>query len=177
MVAARRPLPANPVPNPAMPHSRRDWLKAAAGGAAALFLGNGWLADELFAAKPVRMTLYKSPTCGCCSKWVEHVQQAGVVVDARNLDDARMQEIKASLGVPAELQSCHTGMVGGYAVEGHVPADVILAALREKPAGTLLSVPGMPVGSPGMEMGSRTDRYQVVLYDRKTRRSRVYASR
>lgn len=160
-----------------MPHSRRDWLKAAAGGAAALFLGSGWIADELLAAKPVRMTLYKSPTCGCCNQWVEHVRNAGVVVDAHNLNDARMLEIKASLGVPPELQSCHTGTVAGYAIEGHVPADVILRALREKPPGTLLSVPGMPVGSPGMEMGPRKDRYDVVLYHRTTRRSRVYASR
>ena len=160
-----------------MPHSRRDWLKAAAGGAAALFLGNGSLARELFAATPVPMTLYKSPTCGCCSKWVEHVRQAGFAVTAKDLDDARLQEVKASLGVPPELQSCHTGVVGGYAIEGHVPADVILQALREKPAGTLLTVPGMPVGSPGMEMGPRKDRYDVVLHDRRTRRSRVYASR
>ncbi|HEY0995372.1 MAG TPA: DUF411 domain-containing protein [Gemmatimonadaceae bacterium] len=160
-----------------MPHSRRDWLKAAAGGAAALFLGNGFLARDLFAATPARMTLYKSPTCGCCTKWVEHVRKAGFTVDAKDLDDARMQEVKASLGVPAELQSCHTGLVGGYAIEGHVPADVIAKALREKPAGTLLTVPGMPMGSPGMEMGARRDRFDVVLYDRTTRRSRVYASR
>ena len=157
--------------------NRRDWLKSAFGGAAAMLVADSLLARPVDAAKPHAMTVYKSPSCGCCGEWVKHVRAAGFAVTVKDVGDAQLSELKSTLGVPDALQSCHTGVVGGYSVEGHVPADVIQKALREKPAGTLLAVPGMPVGSPGMEVGSRKDRYDVVLYDRRTRRSRVYASR
>lgn len=157
-----------------MPLSRRDWIKAAA----ALLVTDSAVARALEGmAKPGAMTVYKSPTCGCCSEWIKHVRRAGFTADVRDVSDDQLSQLKETLGVPGELQSCHTAVLGAYVVEGHVPADLIQKLLREKPAGTLLAVPGMPAGSPGMEVGSRKDPYDVVLYDRKTRRSRVYARR
>lgn len=121
------------------------------------------------------MTVYKSPTCGCCNAWIKHVQAAGYRVKAVDVDD--VTPYKEKFGVPLELASCHTGVVEGYAVEGHVPADLIDKLLREKPKGAkALIVPGMPVGSPGMEVGNRKDAYNVILVDNKGKRS-VYARR
>jgi len=95
------------------------------------------------------VTVYKSPTCGCCSRWIVHLQQAGFVVTAHDTDN--VAPIKRQHGVPQALESCHTALVGGYVVEGHVPADVIQRLLRERPAIAGIAVPGMPAGSPGME--------------------------
>jgi hypothetical protein len=126
-----------------------------------------------FAAAPVPITVYKTPTCGCCKKWVEHLGAHGFAVTAKDMDD--LSEVKATFGIPAELQSCHTATVGKYVVEGHVPADVIQKMLKEQPAIAGLAVPGMPMGSPGME-GGRAEPYEVVAFDRKGKRS-VYAKR
>ena len=120
------------------------------------------------------MTVYKDPNCGCCTEWVSHVRKAGFVVTVR--DTADMSSVKASFGVPSALESCHTARVGAYAIEGHVPADLIQKLLREQPAARGLAVPGMPMGSPGMEQGSQKDAYDVVLFD-KAGKTRVYASR
>jgi hypothetical protein len=120
------------------------------------------------------MTIYKDPNCGCCTEWVKHVQAAGFVATVR--DTADMDTVKASMGVPATLKSCHTAKVGAYVVEGHVPADLIVRLLIEKKSDARgLAVPGMPMGSPGME-GSRKDRYDVMLFD-KAGKAKVYASR
>ena len=91
-------------------------------------------------------------------------------------DTADMASVKSSMGVPSGLESCHTARVGNYTIEGHVPADVIERLLKEAPAGRGLAVPGMPAGSPGMEMGGRKDKYDIMLFDRSGK-SRVYASR
>lgn len=116
------------------------------------------------AALPV-MTVYKSPTCGCCKNWVDHVEAEGFQVEVHDLDD--MSEIKAEAGVPERARSCHTAIVGGYAIEGHVPAATIKRLLREKPGVAGLAVPGMPTGSPGMEVpGQPADKYDVVAFDR-----------
>ena len=121
------------------------------------------------------MTVYKDPNCGCCTEWVAHVRKAGFVVTVR--DTADMASVKSSFGVPSSLESCHTARVGAYAIEGHVPADVIQKLLREQPAAARgLAVPGMPMGSPGMDQGSQKDAYDVVLFD-KAGKTRVYASR
>ena len=120
------------------------------------------------------MTVYKDPNCGCCTEWVGHVRKAGFVVTVR--DTADMASVKASFGVPSALESCHTARVGAYAIEGHVPADLIQKLLREQPVARGLAVPGMPMGSPGMEQGSQKDAYDVVLFD-KAGKTRVYASR
>ena len=109
------------------------------------------------------MTVYKSPTCGCCSMWVEHMEAAGFDVESVDRDD--MGAVKDSLGVPSHLSSCHTGVIGDYVVEGHVPAEHVARMLEEAPDAEGLAVPGMPVGSPGMEMGDRRDPYDVVVFD------------
>lgn len=115
-------------------------------------------------AKPV-VTVYKSPTCGCCGKWVIHMREAGFDVKTTDVDD--MSKVKASYGVSPELGSCHTALVGGYVVEGHVPADSVKRLLREKPKVAGIAVPGMPVGSPGMEVPSgQKDAYDVVAFQR-----------
>lgn len=125
------------------------------------------------AGVPRAITVYKDPNCGCCTAWVKHMQMAGFAVTAHDTTD--MATVKASMGVPKSLESCHTARVGSYAVEGHVPADVIVKLLQQKPAGLGLAVPGMPIGSPGME-GTPADRYDIMLFD-KSGKSRVFASR
>ncbi len=120
------------------------------------------------------MTVYKDPNCGCCAEWVSHVRKAGFVVTVR--DTADMSSVKASFGVPSALESCHTARVGAYAIEGHVPADLIQKLIREKPVARGLAVPGMPQGSPGMEQGAPKDAYEVLLFD-KAGKTRVFASR
>ena len=107
------------------------------------------------------VTVYKSPTCGCCSMWVEHLEASGFEVESIARTD--MGAVKDSLGVPSHLSSCHTGVVDGYVVEGHVPAEQIKRLLDERPDALGLSVPGMPIGSPGMEVGDQRDPYDVVL--------------
>lgn len=122
---------------------------------------------------PVALVVYKSPTCGCCTAWIEHVERNGFRCTVYNLPD--LTETKAAFGVPRALESCHTAQVGGYTVEGHVPADLIQRLLREKPTVRGIAVPGMPIGSPGME-GGRPERYDVLLFDRAGK-TRVYATR
>jgi hypothetical protein len=125
-------------------------------------------------AKPVPITVYKSPTCGCCAKWVEHLQAAGFRPEVH--DETQMDAVKAKVGVPADLRSCHTAIVDGYAIEGHVPADVIRKLLEERPKVAGIAVPGMPVGSPGMESGDQKTPYDVVAYTKDGTTS-IYAKR
>lgn len=120
------------------------------------------------AAKPV-MTVYKDPSCGCCSKWIEHMQQNGFEVKA--LDVADIDVVKKGNGVPPALSSCHTAVVGGYVVEGHVPASAVKRMLAEKPAIAGIAVPGMPAGSPGMELPGRHDSFSVVSFDKAGKQS------
>ncbi len=108
--------------------------------------------------------VYKSPTCGCCSKWVDHLKANGFTVRSHDTHDVVTH--KARLGVPAGYGSCHTAQVGGYLVEGHVPAKDIKRLLKEKPRARGLAVPAMPMGSPGMETGGRKDAYDVFLVNR-----------
>jgi len=117
-----------------------------------------------FAAEALpRMTVTKDPSCGCCGAWVEHVRQAGFVVEV--VESPEVNRLKVLLGVPQALASCHTAEIGGYVIEGHVPADAIKRLLVERPLAKGLAVPGMPVGSPGMEVeGVEDDTYEVVLF-------------
>lgn len=149
--------------------SRRSFISAAA-----IVLASRPLhALEAFSSLP-DITVYKDPSCGCCIKWVAHMKAAGFKVIAH--DTADVASVKASMGVPAALQSCHTGVIAGYAIEGHVPADVVKKLLAEKPKDVRgLAVPGMPQGSPGMETG-RTDHYEIMAFDRAGK-TRVFASR
>jgi len=125
------------------------------------------------AAKP-SVTVYKSPTCGCCSLWVDHMRKNGFEVKAMDVDD--VSTVKKAYGVPAALTSCHTSLVNGYVIEGHVPADAVARLLRERPAVAGLAVPGMPIGSPGMEVGARRDPYVISSFD-KAGQSAVYERR
>jgi hypothetical protein len=114
------------------------------------------------AADAPRLVVYKDPNCGCCKKWVEHMQQAGFRVETH--DTSGVDGIKDQAGVPTGVRSCHTGMVGGYAIEGHVPAEAVRRLLREHPAGVAgLAVPGMVTGSPGME-GPDPQHYDVIAF-------------
>jgi len=127
------------------------------------------------AAKTV-IKIYKSPTCGCCKNWVDHVREAGFVAEVFDLPEAELQARKTRLGVGPRLASCHTAIVNGYVVEGHVPAADIQRMLRDKPAIAGIAAPGMPVGSPGMEVpGGRKDKYDVVAFT-KDGTTKVFAS-
>jgi len=125
------------------------------------------------AAKPVAIKVYKTPQCGCCKSWITHLRKNGFQVEAVDMPDLSM--VKAKYGVKSELQSCHTAVVNGYVVEGHVPADLIQKLIRDKPAVAGLAVPGMPAGSPGME-GAFKQAYEVYSFD-KSGKTRVYARR
>ena len=108
-------------------------------------------------------TVYKSPTCGCCSLWNRHLEENGFEIVAHDRTD--MTAVKDSLGIPSDLSSCHTAVIDGYVVEGHVPAASILRLLEERPEALGLTVPGMPLGSPGMEQGDLKQSYDVLLVD------------
>jgi hypothetical protein len=120
-------------------------------------------------AKPtaVPIQVFKTPTCGCCAKWVDHMKAAGFAPEVQDLPN--LSVVKSNAGVPANLQSCHTALVGGYVVEGHVPAETVKRLLKEKPRVAGIAVPGMPIGSPGMEQGDRRDAYEVLTFTRDGR--------
>ncbi len=107
--------------------------------------------------------VFKSPTCGCCADWVDHLRANGFDVEVTETDN--LNPIKIDAGLTPALASCHTGFIGDYVIEGHVPASDIHRLISEAPEARGLSVPGMPVGSPGMEMGDRKDAYQVLLFN------------
>jgi len=115
-----------------------------------------------FAIQMQRVQAYKSPTCGCCTLWVEHMRKSGFSVEAYDVRD--VAPLRERFGVPDVLASCHTSVVGGYVIEGHVPAEDIQRLLRERPKATGIAVPGMVQGSPGMEQGRGKDPYDVVLF-------------
>jgi hypothetical protein len=117
-----------------------------------------------------RVVVTKDPTCGCCTAWAEHLRGAGFPVEV--VETAEINRVKTRLGVPSALASCHTAEVGGYVIEGHVPAAEIRRLLAERPAARGLAVPGMPMGSPGMEMeGMEPDTFEVVLFGPSGRRT------
>lgn len=113
--------------------------------------------------EPIPMNVYMSPLCGCCGVWVEHVEEHGFEVEVHHRTD--QGEVKRAFGVPMALASCHTAVVNGYIIEGHVPGEDVRRFLAEAPAARGLAVPGMPVGSPGMEApDGRVDPYEVLLF-------------
>jgi hypothetical protein len=113
------------------------------------------------------MIVYKSPTCGCCDGWVDHIRAAGFTVIERDTSD--VGAVKDRLGVLPSLGSCHTAIVAGYVVEGHVPADDVIRLLEERPAIVGIAVPGMPAGSPGMESARPFVPYDVIAFDKNGR--------
>lgn len=132
---------------------RRSMLQWMAVSAAAMPFPAG-------AAARTAVRVFKSPSCGCCGDWVAHLKASGFDVTVEDVGNAAA---RARLGIPASLGSCHTAEVGGYAIEGHVPAADIRRLLAERPKARGLAVPGMPMGAPGMEQGGRRDPYDVLL--------------
>jgi hypothetical protein len=124
------------------------------------------------AAAKTAIAVYKSPTCGCCSKWIDYMRQHGFAVTATNMPD--VTPVKVKHGVPAKLASCHTSLVGGYVIEGHVPVTDIQRLLRERPKIAGLAAPGMPAGSPGMDVPNSPP-YDVLSFDAGGR-TRVYST-
>lgn len=134
-----------------------------------------WAQAQRAAAAP-SVDVFKSATCGCCAKWVDHMKQAGFTVHVTDLPEPELQKIKDRYGVPASARSCHTARVNGFTVEGHVPAPEVKRLLKEKPQVAGLAVPGMPLGSPGMEVSGVTPQpYQVFTFD-KAGATKVFAT-
>jgi len=144
-----------------------------AGGVAAAVIFTAVLAVKPSTALAMTdIVVYKTASCGCCHGWVEHLQNAGFSVTAH--DVTNLGEIKAQMGIPNDLATCHTAVMGRYVIEGHVPAEIITKVLTEQPDIAGIAVPGMPIGSPGME-GPNARPYQVIAFDAKGGRS-VYAT-
>jgi hypothetical protein len=150
--------------------NRREFLGTALGASALAVVAP----RALRAAPPIAMTVYKSPSCGCCKEWIKHVKANGFAVKVIDMDD--VTPMKRSAGVPLNMESCHTALVGKYVIEGHVPADLIKKILAEKPVLVGLSVPGMPLGAPGMEESGPARPYKVMAFMRDGS-SKLYASR
>lgn len=153
-------------PTTASTSTRRAWLAATLP-----LLAAGALPLAVKAAVPTPVEVWKDPNCGCCQDWVDHMQTNGFAV---KVHDTGNNAVRARLGLPQKLGSCHTALVGGYVVEGHVPASDVRKLLQQKPKALGLAVPGMPVGSPGMDgavYGDRRDPYDVLLvaHDGSTR--------
>ena len=148
-----------------MNRQRRQVVAVLAAAPMATILGRAEAAGR-------RIEVWKSPDCGCCAEWVKQLGAAGFDVKVNNTGN---NGARARLGMPAKLGSCHTGLVDGYVVEGHVPVADIERLLAERPVALGLAVPGMPVGSPGMEMDGRRDPYDVLLVA-KTGGTKVFSS-
>ena len=130
----------------------------------AILIAGGFALVQSAGAETPTIQVYKTPTCGCCTKWIDHLRAEGFDVEATDLPD--LSELKATNGVSPALASCHTAMVDGYVLEGHVPAEDVKRMLAEKPKIAGLAVPGMPMGSPGMEHRDTTrhERFEVVAF-------------
>jgi hypothetical protein len=147
-----------------MTMNRRDWLHLALAGVATSVLTRR-ASGEPFGTRKARIAVYKSPTCGCCGLWVDHLKEAGFQVEVKDSED--VTPVKQRLGVPYGKGSCHTAEIAGYFIEGHVPAEDIKRLLAEKPDAKGLVLPGMPMGSPGLEGPEGTARpYTVELVGR-----------
>jgi len=141
--------------------SRRDFLSHTAGLAIAA-AGAGRL---LAIAPSPLVTVYKSGTCKCCARWVEHLKLNGFTTEAHDVDP--VDPVKDRYGVPKAVRGCHTGIVDGYVIEGHVPADDITRLLKERPKIMGLAVPGMPPSSPGMyQPGDAKEPYEVLAFEK-----------
>ncbi len=136
--------------------SRREAALMVGAAAAALFAG------AAFAEDGKKIIVHKSATCGCCGGWAKHMRQAGFI--AEEIIEPDMKAVKARLGVPEKMASCHTAELDGYLIEGHVPAQAVAQLLKERPKAIGLAAPGMPMGSPGMEMGE-PEVYTLYLFD------------
>ena len=114
-------------------------------------------------AKSPELMVFKLPTCGCCNAWVTHMQEAGFTSESENLSERKLFNLKKRVGLTPKFFSCHTAFINNYIVEGHVPSRDVLLLLMQKPNALGLTVPGMPVGSPGMKMGNHRDPFDTLL--------------
>lgn len=128
----------------------------------AFFMATLWAFPALAAADGA-IEVWKSAACQCCGKWVEHLEANGFAVKVNNARSSTLADIKRQAGIEEKLASCHTAMIDGYIIEGHVPAADIKRLVAERPDALGLTVPGMPIGSPGMEQGGKTEAYDVLL--------------
>ncbi len=151
-----------PVPD-GMPTPHDAHAPSAIGEAASLAVAAA-LPTRTDAGALPKALVYKTPACGCCSLWVDHLREAGFEVDARDLND--IVPVKMDAGVPPRMSSCHTALIDGYVVEGHVPAEHVKRLLEERPDIAGIAVPGMPIGSPGME-GPGARPYRILSWDRQ----------
>jgi hypothetical protein len=143
--------------------TRRAWIATLGRTIAAGAALGALVPSPAHAAARATLTVYKDPNCDCCTKWVEHLRAAGLQPAVHDRTD--MDSLKDSLGVPATLRSCHTAVAGKYVIEGHVPAADVKRLIASAPKGIVgIAVPGMPAGSPGMEMGGRADHYDVIAF-------------
>lgn len=126
----------------------------------------GAIAYSASAADPRVVHVTKTPTCGCCAAWVEHIEEAGFDVVVRDVSNEALDAFKRRVGIAARYRSCHTAQVEGYVIEGHVAAREIVRLLEERPDALGLAVPGMPLGSPGMDFGKRRQSYETLLITR-----------
>lgn len=147
-----------------MQHGHRYDRRAVLGG---LALALSSLTTRVWAQSAPAIKVFKDPNCKCCSGWVEHLRSHGFETTVS--ESSEMKAVKARLGVPAALSSCHTAELSGYVIEGHVPAHAIQRLLAEKPQAIGLAVPGMPAGSPGM--GGEPEPYDVVIFTQDGQRS------
>ncbi|MEO7455410.1 MAG: DUF411 domain-containing protein [Gemmatimonadaceae bacterium] len=144
--------------------TRREWCAAALRVVMSGVALNAMRPGTALASTAAPLTVYKDPSCGCCTKWVAHLRSSGLSPVVKDRSD--MDSLKDSLGVPVALRSCHTAVAGKFIIEGHVPAADVKRLLATAPKGVLgIAVPGMPAGSPGMEMPGRADRYDVVAFE------------
>jgi hypothetical protein len=145
--------------------SRREWLAHALGAVAGLAATGSaaFLLEAAPGAPPIPMTVHKDKSCACCEKWVSHVRASGFQVTVR--DEPDIDGVKDQLGVPKAVRSCHTALVGGYLIEGHVPASDVKRLLQTRARVVGLTVPGMPSGTPGMEGPKGKEPYEVLSFD------------
>lgn len=147
---------------------RKNTVRLAVSAIAVVALGLGVVAQQkpAPAAAPMKATVYKTSSCGCCRLWVDHLKANGFDVQAMDVWSADVRNVSKMAGLKDEDTSCHTAKIGNYTIEGHVPADDIKRLLKEKPAGVVgLAAPGMPQGSPGMEQGAK-EPYDVIAFKR-----------
>lgn len=168
--ARQRAVTPTPPAGPRM--TRRTWFGIAAGGAAVVLVGRRVWPHHVAPPDAPTVTVYRSPSCGCCGQWITKMESAGFTIDERAADDISLA--KRSLKVPENLYACHTAQVGDFVFEGHVPPDLVARVLRERPAIRGLAVPGMPQSAPGMDMGHQE--YEVISFD-ATGKTAVYATR
>jgi hypothetical protein len=135
----------------------------------ALFVAMLWASPSVVAmaeSSAPSIEVWKSATCACCGKWVEHLESTGFAVTVNAASPSMLDRIKREVGIGRTLAACHTGKIDGYVIEGHVPASDVTRLITEKPDAIGLSVPGMPIGSPGMEQDGKTEAYDVLLVKR-----------